>query len=289
MRNLENIDYDSLSEADKALLAELQKQGTLESELRASEELMEEIHREIGEQPVGQDPPSDPTPSGPEMVDLPSFFEEAEPAVTLEPSGENPDPVVKQNPETSESIARICANCNTNPDTDLLADLAEKQMEKFIHCLFSQQLFTHTFSLYKGKIMLKLRTLTTAEIRAIWSEVEARRKDKTLVAAQEVFEHANNLRFFLQIQEIVFSGSPAIVLPQGLCGETNPRARTDWQTKLQVPNWDKSYLFRQISDYIATNVITNEYVYRILEESAKKFNILLGRLEAKSRDKDFFD
>lgn len=181
-----------------------------------------------------------------------------------------------------------CPHCGWNlamPDVEE-PDYADKL--SFLHALLGQKVFVKDWELFGGNVVATFRTLTTQEIDVVYRQAWRDREMGKVMTEIDYWERINRYRLFLQLQCLKSLGPDGFVhdLPDGLSAQSNPQCTATWKVEEPIDPNETPLPF--IEEYLVTNVLKTEAVFRVVNMCCNRFNRLVAKLEAMADNSDFW-
>lgn len=175
-----------------------------------------------------------------------------------------------------------------------LPDTVEPSHEtklEFLGCLLGDKPFTQDYPLFNGEVLVTLRTVTTRELDTIYQQTHTELLDGKIKTQDDFLETINRYRLMLQIRKITSPSTMAmnVDLPDGYSKSKNGYASGFWVTEDREAEFSPTETgLPAIEEYMMTNVLKSETLFRVTSVACRQFNRLVAKLEGMADNSDFW-
>lgn len=212
------------------------------------------------------------------------------------------DPSVQKAIRVADEAANIPVEAD-DPERDTPSGSLPAEQRNCPHCGYPQELpyevkptendkivfqasvlgdipFEKTYAILGGRLEVTFRSLTQAELDALFADGFIRRQSGELPTQDDFWEIVNRNQFYLQLVKI--SGPGRLTsFPEGLSPKTNPGKKSYWCEDCE------GGAVRKLEEDVHTKV-RDETTFRILRQQCNEFNRLRAHLEAMAERPDFW-
>lgn len=149
--------------------------------------------------------------------------------------------------------------------------------------------YSKEYSLFEGRILIRLRELSPGELDACWQQTMYAVKTGQASSSGDMAEFVNRYRLGLQLVSArsVRAGVLDFEAPDGLSKTASPDAGSFWEfPDGELP--EGSVGLDKVSEYVYGKVLKTESLVRSVQGALRDFNRFLVKMEAMSRNKGFF-
>ena len=193
-------------------------------------------------------------------------------------------PVSHEHSDTgADAQSPFCVHCGwdrRNPD---IPEPKYQDKMAFLHSVLGQKAYTKNYPLFGGRLTATFRTLTTKEVDIIYSQAYSDKDSGKITTDVDFWELLNRNRLFLQLSSLKGDGIAQPDLPDGYSPETNPSAEAYWKTEDGTPS------LTEIEEYLVTNLLKTEFLFRTVNNACNQFNRLVAKMEAMADNSDFWN
>lgn len=198
-----------------------------------------------------------------------------------EPAKE-PETQAETKPETEEER---CPQCfwpiRTPPDEEP----TEEDQWLWVQHFLTETPFRRSIPLLGGSLIVEFREPTVGEMDIIYKQTYYDLKAERILTELDYWERVNRYRLYVQLVRLETSRQPGVkhILPDGLTKESNPFAKTFWELE-PVPG---ETIIPVVESEILKKVLKTETIFRAVHHACNRFNRLVARLDALTKNPNF--
>lgn len=253
--------------------------------VRAFEERMaREMAVEAGPAPAQAPEQVAVNPAAVEAMAVHSHFAQRAEAAAPPAAPQPPQPP----PETGANAQlAVCPHCSWDLTQADPVEPTYGDKMSFLQCMLGGVPYTKEYRLFGGTLAVKFRTLTMRELDLVYLQTAADKMPTEI----DYYERLNRYRFGLQLGLVRSDGPGGFVhdLPDGYSHAANQSATGVWVTAEQEAAMSPQETgLPHVIDYVITDVLKTEAVFRVLHNTCSEFNRLVAKLEAMADNSDFW-
>lgn len=222
------------------------------------------------------------------------FTGEAEVVDDRQAPPESPKPA-EASPTGANAGPSHCPHCSWDLGQPDVPEPEYSDKMAFLQCLIGQKPYVKAYPLLGGNVEVAFRTLTTREVDVVYKQAYADQSAGRINTEVDFWERVNRYRLFLQMASYKADGANGFShdLPDGYSKSTNTDAQGVWVTEAREAELFDETLgsgtgVTAIEDWLISNVLKTEAVFRIVNNACNQFNRLVAKLEAMADNSDFW-
>lgn len=184
--------------------------------------------------------------------------------------------VAAEPPAVSQPAAAAgnCARCGHPKDHDYDIPITEAEKDAYLACILCLRPYEATESLFGGRLRLRLRSLSAADLDAIWRQIMWDEQAGRIVNVADKLEFSQRYRLTLSLL--------SFETPEALY--TFPGSLADWQPGISEDGGKVYACWQSLSQTLSLN----ESLLRVLNGAVMRFYLRLSKLENLADDPNFY-